>query len=102
MRLTVEGAATRLDGPLLFLKRTLDVGLHDAVEVIGRDGRARLGRIAAIDRDLMTIEVLESTSGLALDGTVVRFFAEPLSFGVSPAMLGRVFNGVGQVIDGGP
>ncbi len=102
MRLTVEGAATRLDGPLLFLKRTLDVGLNDAVEVHGRDGRARLGRIAAIDDELITIEVLESTSGLALDGTVVRFFAEPLSFGVSPSMLGRVFNGVGQVIDGGP
>jgi V/A-type H+-transporting ATPase subunit B len=72
------------------------------VEVRGRDGHTRLGRIAAIDQDLMTIEVLESTSGLALDGTVVRFFAEPLSFGLSPALLGRVFNGVGQVIDGGP
>ena len=34
MLLTVEGAATRLEGPLLFLRRTLDVGLHDAVEVV--------------------------------------------------------------------
>jgi V/A-type H+/Na+-transporting ATPase subunit B len=102
MRLTVEGAATRLEGPLLFLRRTVDVGLHDAVEVRGRDGKARLGRIAAIDDQLLTIEVLESTSGLALDDTVVRFFGEPLSFAVSPTMLGRVFNGVGQVIDGGP
>jgi len=102
MRLTVEGAATRLEGPLLFLKRTLDVGLSDAVEVRGADGRARLGRVAAIDRDFMTIEVLESTSGLSLAGTVVRFIGEPLSFGLSPGILGRVFNGVGQVIDGGP
>ncbi len=102
MRLTAEGAATRLEGPLLFLRRTLDVGLHDAVEVRGADGRARLGRVAAIDHDVMTIEVLESTSGLALADTVVRFFGEPLSFGLSPAILGRVFNGVGQVIDGGP
>src|SRR5512140_880244 len=102
MRLTVEGAATRLEGPLLFLKRTLDVGLYDAVEVRGKDGRARLGRVAAIDRELMTIEVLESTSGLSLAGTVVRFVGEPLSFGLAPGILGRVFNGVGQVIDGGP
>ena len=102
MRLTAEGAATRLEGPLLFLKRTLEVGLYDAVEVRGRDGRTRLGRVAAIDRDFMTIEVLESTSGLALADTVVRFFGEPLSFGLSPGILGRVFNGVGQVIDGGP
>jgi len=102
MRLTVEGAATRIEGPLLFLKRTLDVGLSDAVEVRGADGRARLGRVAAIDRDFMTIEVLESTSGLSLAGTVVRFIGAPLSFGLSPGILGRVFNGVGQVIDGGP
>ncbi len=102
MRLTVERAATRLEGPLLFLRRTLDVGLHDAVEVRGGDGRTRLGRVAAIDEAFMTIEVLESTSGLALPDTVVRFFGEPLTFGLSPSILGRVFNGVGQVIDGGP
>lgn len=102
MRLSVEGAAARLEGPLLFLRRTLDVGLHDAVEVDGGDGRARLGRVAAIDDDVMTIEVLESTSGLGLAGTVVRFLGEPLTFGLSPGILGRVFNGVGQVIDGGP
>ena len=67
MLLTVEGAATRLEGPLLFLRRTLDVGLYDAVEVRGGDGRTRLGRVAAIDDEFMTIEVLESTAGLALN-----------------------------------
>jgi len=102
MRLTVEGAATRLEGPLLFLRRTLEVGLHDSVEVRGGDGRARLGRIAAIDEEFMTIEVLESTSGMALEDTVVRFLGEPLTFGLGPGILGRVFNGVGRVIDGGP
>jgi len=102
MRLTVEGAATRIEGPLLFVRRTLDVGLADAVEVRGRDGRTRLGRIAAIDERFMTIEVLESTAGLALQDTVVRFRGEPLQFAIGPGILGRVFNGVGEVIDGGP
>ncbi|HSB98563.1 MAG TPA: V-type ATP synthase subunit B [Burkholderiaceae bacterium] len=102
MRLTAEGAAVRLEGPLLFLRRTLDVGLADAVEVRGADGRARLGRIAAIDEQFMTIEVLESTAGLALESTVVRFRGEPLRFTLGPGILGRVFNGVGRVIDGGP
>ena len=102
MRLTAEGAATRLEGPLLFLRRTLDVGLHDAVEVIGGDGRPRRGRVAALDEQFMTIEVLESTAGLRLDDTVVRFLGEPPTFGLAPAILGRVFNGVGHVIDGGP
>ena len=102
MRPVVEGAATRLEGPLLFMRRTLDVGLQDAVEVRGNDGSVRLGRVAAIDNDILTIEVLESTAGLTLAGTAVRFFGEPLSFGVAPSILGRVFNGVGRVIDGGP
>ena len=102
MRLTVEGAATRLEGPLLFLRRTVDAGLGDAVEVRGADGRSRLGRVAALDADIVTIEVLESTSGLSLAGTVVRFVGVPLSFGLAPSILGRVFNGVGQPIDGGP
>jgi V/A-type H+-transporting ATPase subunit B len=101
-RLLAEGVATRLEGPLLFLKRTLDVGLGEAVEVRGGDGMTRLGRVAAADRETLTIEVLESTSGLALGDTVVRFLGEPLSFELGPGILGRVFDGVGQVIDGGP
>lgn len=100
--LLVENAALKLDGPLLFLKRTLDVGLGDAVDVRGNDGRARLGRVVAIDQDMLTIEVLESTAGLDLPNTVVRFRGQPLSFALGPGILGRVFNGVGQVIDGGP
>jgi V/A-type H+-transporting ATPase subunit B len=102
MRLTVEGAATRLEGPLLFLRRTLDAGLGDAVEVLGADGRTRLGRVAALDREFMTIEVLESTSGLTLGGTVVRFYGKPLSFSLGPGILGRVLDGVGRPIDDGP
>jgi len=102
MRPTAEGAAIRLEGPQLVLRRTLDVGLHDAVEVVGGDGRARRGRVTSLDPQFMTVEVLESTTGLALADTVVRFLGEPPTFGLSPGILGRVFNGVGQVIDGGP
>ncbi len=101
-RVTVHDAAVRLEGPLLFMHRTLDVGLNEAVSVGGRDGVAKLGRVAALDQDLVTIEMLEPASGLALHGTVVRFLGEPIEFGVGPGLLGRIFNGVGQVIDGGP
>jgi V/A-type H+-transporting ATPase subunit B len=84
------------------MRRTLDVGLNEAVVVTGRDGTPRLGRIATIDEDLVTIEMLEPTAGLGLADTVVRFLGEPIDFGVGPGVLGRVFNGIGQVIDGGP
>jgi V/A-type H+-transporting ATPase subunit B len=101
-RLIVEGAATGLDGPLLFLQRTVEAGLNEAVEVTGADGRARLGRVATLDDDSMVIEVLESTAGLSLAETRVRFRGQSLHFNVGPGLLGRVFNGVGKVIDGGP
>jgi V/A-type H+-transporting ATPase subunit B len=97
-----DGAATRLEGPLLFLKRTVDVGLHEAVEVEDGQGNVRLGRISAIDDDNLTVEVLESTAGLGLEDTRVRFLGEPLTFAVGPELLGRIFDGVGRVIDDGP
>lgn len=101
-RLTIEGGAVRLAGPLLFVRRSLEAGLNEAVEAIGGDGRARLGRIAALDEEFMTVEVLESTAGLALADTVLRLRGAPLEFALGPGILGRVFNGVGAPIDGGP
>ena len=96
------GTATRIEGPLLFIRRTVNAGLNEAVEVEDTGGRVRLGRIAALDHDILTIEVLESTAGLSLSGTRVRFPGEPLHFAVGPDLQGRVFDGVGRVIDGGP
>lgn len=99
---TATGAVNRIEGPLLFLKRTVNAGLNEAVQVEDDKGRVRLGRIAALDHDTITVEVLESTSGLGIGATRVRFMGEPLHFAVGPDILGRVFDGVGRVIDGGP
>ncbi len=101
-RITVHDAAVKLDGPLLFVRRTLEVGLNEAVEVLDRAGRPRLGRVAALDQDLVTIELLEPSAGLGLARTVARFLGAPIEFGVGPGLLGRVFDGVGRVADGGP
>lgn len=97
-----DNAVTRLEGPLLFLQRTVNVGLNEAVEIEDGTGRSRLGRISTIDEDRLTVEVLESTAGLGVHDTRVRFRGEPLTFSVGPQMLGRVFDGVGRLIDGGP
>lgn len=101
-RLIGEEIAVRAEGPLLFLRPSVDVGLNEAVEVEGVDESIRLGRIAALDEDCVTVEMLDDTAGLALTGTRVRFLGEPLRFHVGPGLLGRVFNGVGKPLDGGP
>ena len=69
--ITASGTATRIEGPLVFLKRTLDVGLNTAVQVRGPDGRARIGRVAAVSETELVVEVLESTSGLGLADTTL-------------------------------
>ncbi len=101
-RLIGEEIAERAEGPLLFLRRSVDVGLNEAVEIESSDGRVRLGRIAALDEEVVTVEMLDDTAGLALQGTRVRFVGEPLRFRVGPGLLGRVFNGIGRPMDGGP
>lgn len=97
-----QGTATRLEGPLLFLKRNVDVGLNEAVEVIDAQGNKRLGRVSTLDQESMIVEVMESTSGLSLTNTAVRFLGEPLYFGVGPDLLGRFMDGVGRPLDNGP
>src|SRR5690606_17388547 len=103
--LSVRGTIRRIDGPLLFLRRNLVVTLGEAVEVLIEGDAAahpRVGRITSLDDDTIVVEVLESTQGLSLERTRVRFRGEPVRFGVGPGLLGRVFNGMGQPADGGP
>ncbi|MFW5924936.1 MAG: V-type ATP synthase subunit B [Myxococcota bacterium] len=100
--LSTVGTASRIEGPLLFLRRNVRASLSEAVEVTGEDGRQRLGRIVSLDEEHMVVELLESTAGLSLATTRVRFHGRPLSFPVGPDILGRVLDGVGRPIDGGP
>ncbi len=101
--LSVHNTATRIDGPLLFLRRNIEVGLGEAVEVLlDDDPKPRVGRVTGLDEQTIIIEVLESTQGLSLAGLRVRFRGQPQRFGVGPGLLGRVFNGMGQPTDGGP
>lgn len=99
---SVTGAATGIEGPLLFMRRNVRVGLNEYVEVSGSDGRPRRGRVATLDEHHMVIEVLETTGGLSLAEARVRLHGGPMHFDVGAGLLGRVFNGVGQPIDGGP
>ena len=98
---TLASVVRRIDGPLLFLERTVELGLNACVEVLDRDGTVRVGRAAAIDEQTIVVEVLESTVGLGLHDTRIRVRNEPLLFGVGPGLLGRTFDSIGRPTDGG-
>ena len=100
--LTATGLAQRVEGPLLFLRRAVNVGVNEALKIIGGDGRTRLGRVATLEEDRMIVEVLESTAGLGVADTKIAVVGEPISMGLGPNLLGRIFDSVGRPLDGHP
>lgn len=92
----------RIDGPLIFVRKTHPVGYRELVECVDREGVPRLGMVLDTSDREVVVQVFEGTSGLTMPDTRVRFQGEPLTLGVSRHMLGRVFNGLGRPIDGGP
>jgi len=92
----------KIEGPLLFVNGIHNVGYNELVELRDKDGRDRLGIVLETSEGAAVIQIFEGTTGLNLSNTAVRFRGEPQRLPVSREMLGRVFDGLGRPIDGGP
>jgi V/A-type H+-transporting ATPase subunit B len=92
----------RIEGPLLFVRGVAGVSLGEMTEVVSPTGELLHGRVVEAREDLLLIEVLEGTAELSVSATRVRFLGEPLRIPVAREMLGRVFDALGQPLDGGP
>jgi len=93
---------SKIKGPLIFLERIVDVGYGEVVEIIGPDGEIRLGQVMEVDQLRCMVRVFVGTTGLDLDQTRVRFTGDIARLDVSLTMLGRVLDGTGRPMDGGP
>lgn len=93
--------ASRIDGPLVYMRNTHPVGFGELVECIDSTHRRRTGQVLDTSDDVVVVQLFEGTSGLNLPGTRIRFMGEPLTLPVSESMLGRVLNGLGHPRDGG-
>ncbi|OGN86894.1 MAG: V-type ATP synthase subunit B [Chloroflexi bacterium GWC2_73_18] len=92
----------RLAGPLLVVRRVPGVALGEEVLVRGRGGAVRHGQVLELDAEALVVQVYEGTAALDLGSTVVELTGGPFRLGVSAQMLGRVLDGRGRPIDGGP
>jgi V/A-type H+-transporting ATPase subunit B len=92
----------KIDGPLVFIRKTHSVGYRELVQCVDPYGNIRLGLVLDTSKEIVCVQVFEGTSGLTMPETHIRFMGEPLKLGVSEKMLGRVFDGLGQPIDDGP
>jgi V/A-type H+-transporting ATPase subunit B len=97
----VAGVA-RIEGPIVIVEGGGSVGYDEVAEIVDSQGRLRRGRVLEVGEDMAVVEVFAGTTGLSIDGTHVRFLGGPLHIPVAEEMLGRVFDGQGAPIDGGP
>lgn len=92
----------RIEGPLVFVEGIGSVGYDEVVEIIDSHGRLRYGRVLEVGEGMAVVEVFAGTSGLSIDGTRINFLGKPYQIPVAEEMLGRIFDGLGRPMDGGP
>ena len=92
----------QIASPLMVVNQVEGATYDELVEVELPDGSVRRAKVLEVNGDTATVQLFESAAGINLAQSKVRFLGHPLQLGVSGDMLGRVFNGMGEPIDGGP
>ena len=93
---------TEVAGPLMIVENIEDVAYNEVVRIKTADGEERTGQVLEAYLDKAIVQVFEGTKGLDTKETSARFIGETMKLGVSPEMLGRVFDGTGNPIDDAP
>jgi len=91
-----------ISGPLIFVESVRGVGYGELARIKTPSGEERRGQVLEVGEGVAVVQVFEGTSGLDVDKTAVRFTGETVKLPVSSDMLGRIFDGSGRPIDGGP
>ncbi|MBQ6019234.1 MAG: V-type ATP synthase subunit B [Clostridia bacterium] len=91
---------TRINGALVVLDGVKNAAFNEMVELRLDDGTSRTGRVVQIDGERVVIQVFEGTKGISLVNTKTRMTGRPITIGLSPEIVGRVFDGLGRPADG--
>jgi V/A-type H+-transporting ATPase subunit B len=81
--------------------RANEAALGDLAVVENVDGSISTARVVGLDRDIASLQVFTGGKGLSTRAKV-RFLGIPLQVTYSENILGRIFNGAGDPIDGRP
>lgn len=93
---------TEVVGPLMLVEEVENVKYDELVEIEQANGEKRVGKVLEINQDKALVQLFESSQGLKLPTSKVRFQGKSIELGVSQDMLGRVFDGMGRPTDDGP
>lgn len=91
-----------ISGPLMVVDHVQGITYDELAEIVLSDGSTRRCKVLEVNGDRAVVQLFESSAGINLADSRIRFLGHPLQLAVSRDMLGRVFNGMGQPIDGGP
>ncbi|MEK6919451.1 MAG: V-type ATP synthase subunit B [Thermoproteota archaeon] len=91
-----------ISGPLIFVESVRGVGFGELARIKTPTGEERRGQVLEVGEGIAVVQVFEGTSGLDISKTSIRFTGETVKLPVSSDMLGRIFDGSGRPIDGGP
>jgi V/A-type H+-transporting ATPase subunit B len=89
-------------GPLLAVEQVEDAKYMEIVEITLRDGSTRRGQVLMTSQGKALVQVFEGTEGIGIGQSTVKFLGRVMELAVAPDILGRIFNGSGIPIDGGP
>ena len=90
---------SNINGPLVVLEGVQDAFYDEIVEFVVEGNTKKMGRIIELYEDKAIIQVFEGTENMSLKNTHTKLSGHPMEIAVSPEMLGRTFNGIGQPID---
>ena len=86
-------------GPLVLIKNTKDVTYDELVYIQPKEGRTRIGKVLEVSDEASLVQLFEGSQGLKIDDAKAVFLGRGLELGVSPDMLGRVYDGIGRLKD---
>ena len=88
-------------GPLMLVENVEGVKYDELVEIEQENGEKRSGKVLEINGDKALVQLFEGSAGLKISSSKARFLGKSIELGVSPDILGRVFDGMGRPKDGG-
>ncbi len=91
-----------IKGPLVVIEKVKGAKYQELVEIVMENGEKRLGQVLEAGEEFSVVQMFEDTRGMKIENSKAIFLGKPLKIGVSQEMLGRVFDGKGEVIDEGP
>lgn len=89
-------------GPLMLVEDVECVTYDELGEIVLPDGEKRLCKVLEVNGSNAMVQLFESSAGINLSESTVKFLGRGTQLKVSPEMMGRVFDGMGRPKDGGP